>query len=161
MMFVASSRPPRPVSRIVEDEGYCRKSLEESHLQALLALEARYDGEYLFRSRFERVVWDGRAVDEEPLVEGDEVRRGVSYHSIACGAENGIEHGGGSALAVRAGDVDAAEGVLRIAERGHNRADCVEARLHAEAATRGEGEKEWFDIRHSAFDSRHSTLLHS
>jgi hypothetical protein len=107
-------RHVRPAPR-EEDECDGGKRFKEGHLQPVLALKAREHGEHLFRHRPERVVRNRRAVKEESLVEGNEVRRRVARHAVTSGAKNRIKHGGSRALAVRAGNVDAAEHVLRIA----------------------------------------------
>ncbi len=83
-------------------------------------------------------VVEGGAVEEEAFVDIDEVGRSVAGGRKVCGAEAGVEDGAGGAFAVGARDVESWEVMFRVAERGRNCADCVEARFDAKALARGE-----------------------
>ena len=59
------------------------------------------------------------AIDSDTLAEVDEVGRGVEAHFVAGFLEDGGEKMGDGAFAVGAGDMDAAEAALGVAEGGH------------------------------------------
>ena len=60
------------------------------------------------------------AIDAYALAEVDEVGRGVEAHLVAGLLEDGGEEMGDGALAVGAGDMDALELTLGVAEGGHH-----------------------------------------
>ena len=58
---------------------------------------------------------DVLAVDAHTLVEALYVRRGVQPRAVTGTAEDVVQHGAGTALAVAARDVDEAQLLLRVA----------------------------------------------
>ena len=72
-------------------------------------------------------VGNGFVVDLHPLVEANDVRRGVQPRAVARGAEHVGQHRGGRSLAVRAGDVDEFELFLRVSHARKQRAGAAEA----------------------------------
>ena len=121
-----------------QDERDRREALEERHLQALLALERLHDGKHRVRRRVQFRRRRRRAVHEEALGERDEMRRRVTADAIACRTQHGVEHGRDRALAVRAGDMNELQGVLRIPQRVQQGAHRGEPRAHAVPTTRRE-----------------------
>ena len=85
--------------------------------------------EHALREAVKRRIGDGRAVHLKALVEAVEVRRGEQSRAVSCRRENGGEHRGGRALAVRAGDVDEFEGFFGVSQRGEQSAGALQPRL--------------------------------
>ena len=75
---------------------------------------------------------DRRAVDRKALFEADEVRRGVAADLQARRAQRAVGHGRHRPFAVRAGDENAFELRVGMAERRCERLDVREAELDAE-----------------------------
>ena len=86
-------------------------------------------GEHALREAVKRRIGDGRAVHLKALVEAVEVRRGEQSRAVSRRRENGGEHRGGRALAVRAGDVDEFEGFFGVSQRGEQSAGALQPRL--------------------------------
>ena len=85
--------------------------------------------EHTLREAVKRRIGDGRAVHLKALVEAVEVRRGEQPRAVSCRRENGGEHRGGRALAVRTGDVDEFEGFFGVSQRGEQSAGALQPRL--------------------------------
>jgi hypothetical protein len=81
---------------------------------------------------------DLAAVDRDPLVEPDEVRRRVAPRPQARGPQRGVARGDDRALAVRARDEERGEGPLGVSHLGDEGAHRLEAELHAEPRALGE-----------------------
>ena len=75
-------------------------------------------GKHALRQRDELPIGDKRVVHLHALVEAVQVRRGEQPRAIACSAQHGRHDRRCGALAVRAGDVDEFQFVLRIPKTG-------------------------------------------
>ena len=80
----------------------------------------------------QRVVVHVGAVDPDPLVGSDEVRRAEHPAPHAVATEHRLEHGADRALAVGAPDRDPAVVALRVVEALEQRPDVLQAQLHPE-----------------------------
>ena len=82
------------------------------------------------------LVGDHLAVDLHPLVEPDDVGRGVQAGAVAGLPQHRGHHGAGGALAVGAGDVDELQRPLRVA---HLVQQCADTRKTGDAALPADG----------------------
>ena len=98
--------------------------LEERQRDVELAVDEFDVGRELAVGLDERAVADRLAVDDDAFGDRRQVRAGVAAGAQAEAAQQLVDHAGRAGLAVRAGEVDRAEGALRIAEQ-------VDQRLHA------------------------------
>ena len=75
----------------------------------------------LYRHQIRRVlhIFVGHvpAVDLHALVVADQMRRRIQARMITRRAQHGFQHGGGAALAVRAGDMDVFQLLMRVTEQ--------------------------------------------
>src|ERR1051325_8155037 len=108
-MFVASMRPRR--------------------LEACATLLAQF----LHQPHHVRLA-DELAIDLNPLAKRNQMRRGEQAHAQSRRAINAFEHRARRAFAIRAGDVDEAELVLRIARLRGELARVLQPELRAEPA---------------------------
>ena len=154
--FVASKRPPRPTSttaaatpaRAKWQEARERRELEVGEPVALPAprrATGRRGGSPRPRAASVAVA-DRRAAHLDPLVEADEVGRGVEADVVTGGSEGGGRHRAGRALAVGAADVEDADRRAPDGRARRARAACARARSasRAAAARRGRrGDRPW------------------
>ena len=89
-----------------------------------------------FNQTGEGDIGNGHAIDPDAFTEPDQVGRGIEPGTPTGGPVDGIEHGADRALAVGAGDVDEAEGILGITGKGGQTARGLQAGLESELAER-------------------------
>ena len=80
-------------------------------------------------------IGNGPAIQPDAFVEGFQGWGGVEAHPVTGAGQDGRGHGGGGALAVGAGDVDAPQVLLGIAQIMEEGADGFQPQLHAEEST--------------------------
>ena len=85
-----------------------------------------------FREGDHRRVRQRDAVDLNALADADEVRAGVEAGAAAVRALDRLDHRGGRALAVGAGDVEARLRALRITDAGGEEAHAIDAKARTE-----------------------------
>ena len=133
--LVASSRPPRPTSRITASAGCSAKARKAAAvviskkvigLAGIDALRARQHARPA-RSRRSACGLAVGAGQLDALVEAHQMRRGVDVHALAGRLQHRLEEGRRRALAVGAGDVDdGRQAAFGIAELGEQRLDAAE-----------------------------------
>jgi hypothetical protein len=125
-MFVASSRPPRPTSMTLTSQRFLANWRNAIAVMNSKKVGRSPESRPLVRSRRPRaaardeggdlLLGEDRAVDLDALPEAHEVRRRVEAGPLARRAQDRLEHRGHRALPVRAGDMDAGDRPLRMAD---------------------------------------------
>ena len=100
-------------------EGHRCDDLEECHLDAVDLLfvdhlDHRLD---LFPGLVEHLVADGCSVDADPLIDVNQVWRGVTSYPQTGSTQQGLNHERSRTLAVGAGNVDHRAGTLGVAQQ--------------------------------------------
>ncbi len=79
---------------------------------------------------YQRALVNGRAIDQKPLLQADEVRAREAAGAVSRGAQHGVQRGHHAALAVGSGHMHSGIAAFRIARALEQKADVVQAEFH-------------------------------
>ena len=143
--WVASSRPPSPTSTSARSGPASANRANTTAVRSSNSVGSPYrrataplTPSTCSVSRREVVGTDRPAVDLDPFAVGDEMRLGGRTHVVAGRSQGGVGQGQDAALAVGPGDQCAADGALRVAQRGEQGTRPAKPEPHAEPPARFE-----------------------